>query len=679
LTCTNQPSLTDPYPKGGSTAMCDGSGATSWAHDQMGRVTTEKRLITGASAITNSVGYFYNLDGSMATLTYPSGRVVTYAPNSLGGITAGRSVSAVDSANGINYVTNATYAPQGAIASFKNGASITGIQTYNVRLQPWELYYTNGTPTSATNLQQTTCPSLPAGQQATIMHRAYDFHAATDNGNVYTINNCMVTNRTQNFDYDSLNRIAHAYTTGTSSAATNWGATYTIDPWGNMYNVGPYTGRVNQPPGPSTSATAKNQLLGFGYDIAGNLNTNGSATYVYDAENRITSAVGMTYRYDGNGERVVKCTGTYPSCSSATLYWKGMGSNPLAETNWSGTLNSEYVFFNGKRVARRDANGDVRYHFSDHLGSADVVTFPTGAIQSESDYYPYGGEVVVTAGSGTPNRYKFTGKERDSETGFDYFGARHYYGNIGRFITPDWAAKATTVPYADFGDPQSLNLYGYERNNPVVKPDLDGHGGPCDENEICKGIQQSIMNATGYPAIKKAASAFSGGKATVLGGTTDISGTLHTGHVQTSTTGAQSVTAAPAVGVKVDVVVHPPGEMPGPIAWSLDLPGVSLTGTSNSIGFSVGPEASTSPVNVSVDTGAVSNGASMVKSIVGGSLVDPPTPPTVAPPPSSPPPPGASCENREGCNQSHGTPMADQDKQSTGTSTDQRDSGPKNH
>src|SRR5207302_11058402 len=64
LTCANVPSLTDSYPKSERTAMCDGSGATAWAHDLMGRVLTEKRLINGSSAITKSVLYSYNVDGT---------------------------------------------------------------------------------------------------------------------------------------------------------------------------------------------------------------------------------------------------------------------------------------------------------------------------------------------------------------------------------------------------------------------------------------------------------------------------------------------------------------------------------------------------------------------------------------------------------------------------------------
>jgi RHS repeat-associated protein len=72
-------------------------------------------------------------------------------------------------------------------------------------------------------------------------------------------------------------------------------------------------------------------------------------------------------------------------------------------------------------------------------------------------------------------RSRCTGKERDSETGLDYFGARYYSNGLGRFITPDWAAKAAAVPYADFADPQSLNLYTYVRNIPTSKADADGH------------------------------------------------------------------------------------------------------------------------------------------------------------------------------------------------------------
>jgi RHS repeat-associated protein len=162
--------------------------------------------------------------------------------------------------------------------------------------------------------------------------------------------------------------------------------------------------------------------------------TNNGA-YVYDAENRIKTTAGVTYTYDGDGYRVMK--------SNGTIYW---GPGPLAESDLNGGIQREFVFFNGKRTARLDLpSGLAHYYFSDELGSTDLVTNATGGIENESDYYPYGGEQVITQTLANQN-YKFTGKERDAESGLDDFGARYYGSALGRFLTPDWAARPTAVP-----------------------------------------------------------------------------------------------------------------------------------------------------------------------------------------------------------------------------------------
>ncbi len=72
-------------------------------------------------------------------------------------------------------------------------------------------------------------------------------------------------------------------------------------------------------------------------------------------------------------------------------------------------------------------------------------------------------------------RSRYTAKERDTESGNDYFGARYYGSNAARFLTPDWSAKATPVPYAHIANPQSLNLYSFVYNNPLTNIDADGH------------------------------------------------------------------------------------------------------------------------------------------------------------------------------------------------------------
>jgi RHS repeat-associated protein len=86
--------------------------------------------------------------------------------------------------------------------------------------------------------------------------------------------------------------------------------------------------------------------------------------------------------------------------------------------------------------------------------------------------------------NGDPNHYKFTGKELDDQSGLYNFGARYYGPALGRYISPDWSVKPVAVPYADFGNPQSLNLYTYGRNNPTTARDQDGH---CPDG-ICVNI-----------------------------------------------------------------------------------------------------------------------------------------------------------------------------------------------
>ena len=98
-----------------------------------------------------------------------------------------------------------------------------------------------------------------------------------------------------------------------------------------------------------------------------------------------------------------------------------------------------------------------------------------------------------------------TGKERDSESGNDYFDARYYSSAMGRFMSPDWSAKVEPVPYAKLGDPQSLNLYAYVMNNPMARSDADGHNFSSHGYDEFELLQNGIDNQKGQqPAAEKA-------------------------------------------------------------------------------------------------------------------------------------------------------------------------------
>lgn len=165
---------------------------------------------------------------------------------------------------------------------------------------------------------------------------------------------------------------------------------------------------------------------------------------------------------------------------------------PSPLLNVAGQLIAEYT-------SGSPSGSGTSYLTSDHLGSTRVVMKPDGSV-ARYDYLPFGEEIPSTVGGrssvagygGSDNtRQKFTQKERDSESGLDYFLARYYSSAQGRFTSPDESAnvglmaagtnikivpKIGPLPYADIENPQSMNKYQYTLSNPLKFVDPDGHG-----------------------------------------------------------------------------------------------------------------------------------------------------------------------------------------------------------
>jgi RHS repeat-associated protein len=314
--------------------------------------------------------------------------------------------------------------------------------------------------------------NLTSGKNAgTAPGTIYNYSVAyAPNGDVLTANDAANGNWT--YAYDAFNRLLTA-----ASSNTGLGCDWVYDRFGNRLQQNPYNGSCGTPQ--YTSSGGNNRMDGYSYDAAGNLTTDSNNnTYTYDAENRI-SQVGpagstATYGYDAAGQRVRKT-----SSAGTVDYIYDLAGHEIAEVSSAGALNRGEVYAGSRHLATYDG-GTTYFNHVDWLGTERVRSSLAAMLCEQIVSLPFGdGQAPKSVNTPcTPPEQSpmhFTGKQWDAETNLDYFGARYDASSMGRFMTPDWAAKPTTVPYADFGDPQSLNLYGYVRNNPLSKADADGH------------------------------------------------------------------------------------------------------------------------------------------------------------------------------------------------------------
>ena len=158
-----------------------------------------------------------------------------------------------------------------------------------------------------------------------------------------------------------------------------------------------------------------------------------------------------------------------------------------------------------------------RYQFSNHLDSSTVELDESGAIISFEEYYPYGStsyESVRKDVEVSPKRYRYTGMERDDETGFSYHGARYYAEWLGRWVSTDPTGLAA-----------GQNLYAYVRGNPIINRDPTGTQDVCgvyDEDQmVCRQVscdQVEDGSSSSTSSVSQAGGDSSGGRSFNVGG-----------------------------------------------------------------------------------------------------------------------------------------------------------------
>lgn len=374
-------------------------------------------------------------------------------------------------------------------------------------------------------------------------------YGVSNNGNLMaqTISDGASWSASQSYAYDKLDRLLSAEETGT---ANTWKETFEYDRWGNRW-VDPATAKTygisldGNTPQTSNWFTTKNRLnLPAGsFDMAGNQTRQNPYTMTYDAESRLTNVTSpgsgpASYNYDGEGHRIKKVTG------GLTTYYVYDAKGQVAAEYEQGTPS----------VTPPAPYCSTCYLFADHLGSTRAVWDSTG-VRARFDYLPFGepiqadrnGRTSAACVPGVANCYvssgnvteKFTGKERDAETGLDFFGgkltdpngdtqgqmpsqensgssnlppglrfgdfiSRYYSSAQERFTSPDFPLLDQSVE-----SPQSWNLFSYVMNNPLTffdpnggkcKKTKDGFEGDCvspGDEKVTEGDKAQVANVNG--------------------------------------------------------------------------------------------------------------------------------------------------------------------------------------
>lgn len=189
------------------------------------------------------------------------------------------------------------------------------------------------------------------------------------------------------------------------------------------------------------------------------------ANQLKQVKNCTTNQLIAEYVYDYNGNRIEKKN--YQNGQLiATVYSPEDEYETKKIASTGATQNTTYYFANDQLIAKKNPDGSKNYYSNDHLGSASVVTDQNGTVVEQTAYDPWGN---ITSG-GTNGKYQYTGQEKDSETGLDYYNARYYNPAIQHFTQAD-----TLV--ADAYNPQTLNRYSYVQNNPIAYTDPSGNHG----------------------------------------------------------------------------------------------------------------------------------------------------------------------------------------------------------
>jgi RHS repeat-associated protein len=283
------------------------------------------------------------------------------------------------------------------------------------------------------------------------------------------------------YGYDTSNRLTSiTFKKGSTTLGT---LTYAYDAAGRRTVLGGTWARTGLPAAvASASYNTNNQQTAWGgqtntFDLNGNLTSDGSSTYTWDARDRlygISGAASASFEYDPAGRRVSK---TIAGTTTQFLY---DGANPVQELSGAGAVLANLLTGLGidEYFTRTDGSGR-RTLLADALGSILSLADDAGTVQTSYTYEPFGGTAVTGQANG--NSFQYTGREND-QTGAYFYRARHYSPAASRFLAEDPARL----------NGGASDSYTYVFNTPINGRDPSGLAGT-----FCFAFTMPVAPGTG--------------------------------------------------------------------------------------------------------------------------------------------------------------------------------------
>jgi len=430
------------------TQVTDSTGTYTLAYDNMDRLMQASTVYSFIAGKTFMMQYGYDAASNRTSMTDPQSKATSYVYDTLNRLTT------LTFPARTNY--NFTYDALGRRSKLSRPNKVTTTYQYDSLSQLLSLLHQVTTKSGTTTLDGATYAYDPAGNRTSKVDKR--------------------TNVTSNFSFDPIYQLTGV---AQSSSTTE---SYSYDLVGNRQSslgVSPYMYNI------SNELTSVPGVT-YTYDNNGNILTKvdstGTTAYNWDFENRLTSVQlpgtsgTVNFKYDPFGHRIQK------SSSAGTTNYLYDGADLLEEVDGSGTLMTRYTQSGGIDQSLATTQGKNTYYYeADGLGSITSLSNSSGSLVNTYNYDSFG---KLVSSSGTiSNRFRYTGREYDGETGLYYYRARYYSPQLGRFIAEDplkfgggdmnFYAYAENDPI-DFVDPFGLRVYPSNFIGPLLPGDVRG-------------------------------------------------------------------------------------------------------------------------------------------------------------------------------------------------------------